>query len=85
LPFKTPAKSQSLEIEVYDGTYFVDFSFAEKEPVRLVGAPEACKLAVARPGEAPKGGQPGEAFFNNLTPSSSFGAQFANKISVKCP
>ena len=85
LPLKTPVKTQSLDLEVYDGTYFVDFSFAEKEPVRLVGAPEACKLAVARPGEAPKGGQPGEAFFNNLTPSSSFGAQFANKISVKCP
>jgi len=85
LPLKTPVKTQSLDLEVYDGTYFVDFSFAEKDPVRLVGAPEACKLAVARPGEAPKGGQPGEAFFNNLTPSSSFGAQFANKISVKCP
>ena len=84
LPFKAPAKTQSLDLEIYDGTYFVDFSFAEKEPVRLVGAPEACKLAVARPGEAPKG-QPGEAFFNNLTPQSNVGAQFANKIAVKCP
>jgi len=83
LPLKTPVKTQSLDLEVYDGTYFVDFSFAEKEPVRLVGAPEACKLAVARPGEPAS--KPGEAFFNNLTPSSSFGAQFANKISVKCP
>jgi ABC-type uncharacterized transport system substrate-binding protein len=84
LPFKAPVKAQSLDLEVYDGTYFVDFSFAEKEPVRLVGAPAACKLAIARPGEAPSG-KPGEAFFNNLTPSSNFGAQFANKISVKCP
>src|SRR5262245_22019588 len=69
LPFKAPVKAQSLDLEVYDGTYFVDFSFAEKEPVRLVGAPAACKLAVARPGEVPKS-QPGEAFFNNLEPSS---------------
>jgi len=30
-------------------------------------------------------GQPGEAFFNNLDPSSNYGAQFANKIQVKCP
>jgi ABC-type uncharacterized transport system substrate-binding protein len=87
LAFTVPAKTQSLDVEVYDGTYFVDFSFAEKDPVRLVGAPEACKLAVARPGEggAPAPGKPGEAFFNNLGPSSNFGAQFSNKIQVRCP
>jgi ABC-type uncharacterized transport system substrate-binding protein len=84
LPFKAPVKAQSVDVEVYDGTYFVNFSFAEKEPVRLVGAPQACKVAVARPGEAPAQGK-GEAFFNNLTPGSNFGAQFANKIAVKCP
>jgi ABC-type uncharacterized transport system substrate-binding protein len=87
LPFKAPAKAQSLDLEVYDGSYFVDFSFAEKDPVSLVGAPQACKLAIARPGEAGAAtpGKPGEAFFNSLTPGSNFGAQFSNKISVKCP
>jgi ABC-type uncharacterized transport system substrate-binding protein len=87
LPFKAPAKAQSLDIEVYDGTYMVDFSFAEKEPVQLVGAPDGCKLAVARPGDAGAAapGKPGEAFFNSLAPGSNFGAQFSNKISVKCP
>jgi ABC-type uncharacterized transport system substrate-binding protein len=87
LPLKIPAKAQSLDVEVYDGMYFIDFSFAEKEPARLVGAPAECKLAVARPGEsggaAP--GKPGEAFFKNLAPGSNFGAQYTNKISVKCP
>jgi len=39
--------------------------------VRLVGAPEACKLAVARPGEAPKGGQPGEAFARKVVKGGS--------------
>ena len=86
LPFKAPVKAQNLDVEVYDGTYFVDFALAEKDPVALVGAPPACKLAVARAGETsaatPK---PGEAFFNNLAPGSNFGAQFSNKISVKCP
>jgi hypothetical protein len=57
--------------------------------VKLVGAPAECKISFARPGEAgaaaaPKS-QPGEAFFNNLDPSSNYGAQFANKIAVKCP
>jgi ABC-type uncharacterized transport system substrate-binding protein len=86
LPFKTPAKAQDLGIEVYDGTYFVDFALAEKEPVTLVGAPQACKLAVARAGESgATASKPGEAFFNNLTPGSSYGAQYSNKISVKCP
>lgn len=89
LPFKTPAKAQSLDIEVYDGLYFVDFSFAEKEPVGLVGAPADCKLAVARPGEggaSKPSAQPGEAFFNNPGGgAANYGAQFANKISVKCP
>jgi ABC-type uncharacterized transport system substrate-binding protein len=84
LPFKTPAKAQSLDFEVYDGTYFVDFSFAEKDPATLVGAPADCKVAIARPGEAPAQGK-GESFFSNLAPNSNFGAQFANKIAVKCP
>lgn len=84
LPFAAPVKAQSLDFDVFDPTYFVNFSFAEKDPVQLVGAPAACKLAVARPGEPVPQGK-GEAFFNNLGPSSNFGAQFANKISVKCP
>src|SRR5436305_1984494 len=89
LPFKTPVKAQSLNVEMFDATWFVDFSFAEKEPARLTGAPADCKLMVLRPGEgggqAKPTGQPGEAFFNNLDPSSNYGAQFANKIQVKCP
>ena len=89
LPLAAPAKAQSLDFEVADPTYFVDFSFAEKEPVRLTGAPQACKIAALRPGEGgsqgkPQG-QPGEAFFNNLGASSNYGSQFANKIQVRCP
>jgi ABC-type uncharacterized transport system substrate-binding protein len=87
LPFKTPVKAQTMDVEMYDPSWFVDFSFAEKDPVKLVGAPAACQLAVQRPGEgaqAPKG-QPGEAFFNNPAAAGNFGAQFSNKIAVKCP
>jgi ABC-type uncharacterized transport system substrate-binding protein len=89
LPFKTPVKAQSLSVEMYDPTWFVDFSFAERDPVHLTGAPADCKLTVARPGEggtqAKPTGQPGEAFFSNLDPSANYGAQFANKIQVRCP
>ena len=86
VPLKTPIKSKDLNIEIYDPEYFVDFSFKEgKEPISLVGAPAACKLTVAKPQEAtvPPGQQLGEAFFNQLSASDNWGAQFANKISVK--
>jgi len=88
LPFKTPVKAENVNVEMYDPTWFVDFSFADKDPVKLVGAPPACQLAVKRPGEADTSakppGQPGEAFFNSGA-GSNYGAQFANKIAVKCP
>ncbi|MGB9369869.1 MAG: DUF1007 family protein [Xanthobacteraceae bacterium] len=88
LPFKAPAKAQNLSVEMYDPSYFVDFSFAQKDPVKLTNAPAACQLAVLRPGEGGQPaakGQPGEAFFNSGSAASNFGAQFANKIAVKCP
>src|SRR3954454_5090720 len=44
LPLATPAKAQRLDFEMFDPTWFVDFSFAEKEPARLTGGPEGCKL-----------------------------------------
>jgi len=87
LPLATPVKAQSLDFEMFDPTWFVDFSFAEKEPARLTGAPADCKLTVMRPGEGGQSkatGQPGEAFFNNPG-ASNYGAQFSNKIAVKCP
>ncbi|HLN07589.1 MAG TPA: DUF1007 family protein [Xanthobacteraceae bacterium] len=85
LPLKTPAKAQTLAVEVYDPTWFVDFSFADKDPVTLSGAPAHCKLDVARPTDpSVQGQQLGEAFFNSLGANSDYGAQFANRIAVKC-
>src|SRR5215470_12444853 len=43
LPLKAPVKAKDLTLEVYDREFFVDFSFAEKDPVKLVGAPAHCK------------------------------------------
>jgi ABC-type uncharacterized transport system substrate-binding protein len=87
LPLATPVKAQSLEVEMYDPSFFVDFSFATKDPAQLVGAPSACKLAVLRPGEGQAQPQTkmGESFFNNLAPGTNYGAQFSNKLQVKCP
>lgn len=78
LPFKTPVKAQDLAIEVYDPSYFVDFSFADKDPVKTVGAPAQCKVSITRPGDPAASSQ-------MPTDPNNWGAQYANKILVKCP
>ena len=45
-------KPKQLALEVYDPSYFIDFSFADKDPIKLVGAPAACQLKFERPNEA---------------------------------
>jgi len=79
LPFKTPVKAQELAIEVYDPSYFVDFAFAEKDPVKAVGAPAQCKVSTTRPG--------GGGVSSESAPAdpSNWGALYASKILVKCP
>jgi ABC-type uncharacterized transport system substrate-binding protein len=87
LPFKTPVKAKLLRVEIYDPTIFVDFEFAKQTPVTLVGAPAGCKLDVDLPHDitASQSQKLGEAFFNSLSASQNWGAQFANKILVNCP
>jgi ABC-type uncharacterized transport system substrate-binding protein len=87
LPLKAPVAGKVFSIEVYDATYFVDFTLAKDNPVTLASAPAACKLNTFVPGETkPTAAQPlDESFFNSLAPGANFGAQFANKILVNCP
>ena len=87
LPFKQPVKAKLLKIEIYDPTIFVDFEFLKKSPVALVGAPQACRLDVELPHDitTAQSQRLGEQFFNALTSAQNWGAQFANKILVRCP
>jgi ABC-type uncharacterized transport system substrate-binding protein len=84
LPLKTPVKSKELALEVYDPTFFVDFALAEKDPIRLVGAPTDCQFSLQRPkdGAASAQGIDEQSFTGT---NSNFGAMFANKITVACP
>ncbi len=85
LPFKTPFKAKALALEVYDATFFVDFSLQKKDPVRLVGAPASCTLAVQRPNDGSAAAQKlNEQTFTNGE-NSNYGAMFANRITVDCP
>jgi ABC-type uncharacterized transport system substrate-binding protein len=85
LPLKTPVKAKDLALEVFDPSFFVDFKFADKDPVRLVGAPAACRINFQRPNDGTVSAQKlGEQNFLNGD-NSNFGALFANKITVACP
>ena len=85
LPLKTPVKSRELVLEVFDREFFIDFKYADKDPIRLVGAPAACQVRFQRPNDGAASAQTlGEQNFLNGE-NSNFGAMFANKIAVACP
>jgi len=85
LPLKTPIKTRQLAVEIFDPSYFVDFALQKQNPIRLVGAPAACTMAIQRPNDGAAGAQKlGEANFLNGN-NSNYGAMFANKITVDCP
>jgi ABC-type uncharacterized transport system substrate-binding protein len=85
LPFKTPIRTKQLALEIFDPSYFVDFSLQKKDPIHLVGAPAACTLAVQRPSDGTTIAQKlnEDTFLNGA--NANFGAMFANKITVDCP
>jgi ABC-type uncharacterized transport system substrate-binding protein len=85
LPLKTPLKPRQLALEVFDPEFFIDFKFADKDPVRLVGAPAGCQMKFQRPSDGTANAQKlGEQNFMSAG-NSNFGAMFANKITVECP
>jgi ABC-type uncharacterized transport system substrate-binding protein len=85
LPLKNPVKPKSLALEVFDPSFFIDFKFTDKDPVRLVGAPAACQMKFQRPNDGTANAQKlGEQNFANGD-NSNYGMMFANKITVECP
>lgn len=85
LPAKTPFKAKQTALEVFDPSYFIDFKFEDKDPIKLVGAPADCKLAFQRPNDGTANAQ--RLSENNFMSgdNSNYGAMFANKILVDCP
>ncbi|WP_433995698.1 DUF1007 family protein [Bradyrhizobium tropiciagri] len=85
LPAKTPFKAKELSLEVFDPSYFIDFQYADKEPVKLVGASADCKMQFQRPNDGSTAAQKlGEQNFLDGS-NANFGMMFANKITVECP
>jgi ABC-type uncharacterized transport system substrate-binding protein len=85
LPVKTPFKAKQTALEVFDPSYFIDFKFDDKDPIKLVGAPGACQMQFQRPNDGTANVQRlNENNFLNGD-NSNYGAMFANKITVNCP
>jgi ABC-type uncharacterized transport system substrate-binding protein len=85
LPLKTPFKAKQTALEVFDPSYFIDFKFDDKDPIKLNGAPAACKMQFQRPNDGTANAQRlNEQNFMNGD-NSNYGAMFANKIVVDCP
>jgi ABC-type uncharacterized transport system substrate-binding protein len=85
LPLKTPVKSGQLALEVFDPEFFIDFTYAEKDPVKLIGAPAPCQMKFQRPNDGTADAQKlGEDNFMRAG-NSNYGTTFSNKILVECP
>jgi ABC-type uncharacterized transport system substrate-binding protein len=82
LPLKQPVKAKDLVVEVYDREFFVDFSFAEKNAAKLVGAPARCKLSVVNPEQmdATLSQQLAQLGADQRDPTLTVGSQYANKL-----
>ncbi|WP_370640786.1 DUF1007 family protein [Xanthobacter sp. NFH-44] len=84
LPLKKPFPAKgTLTVDIYDPTYFISFTFAEKDPAKMVDAPASCSMKVDSPEQ--QNSPLDESFFAKLSASSNYGAQYADKITVKCP
>lgn len=88
LAFAEPvdAKTMALTFAVYDPTYYIAFSYAEKNPVRLAkGAPSGCRIALEKPQTAERPTTDlSDAFLAALENASEFGAQFARTAAIAC-
>jgi ABC-type uncharacterized transport system substrate-binding protein len=86
LPLKAPVKAKDLKVEVYDTSLFVDFSWAKDKPVSMSGG-KGCTAEVMQPREMTmeESMKLAQIPADQKNESMAWGAQFANKIVVKCP
>ena len=86
LPFKAPVKIKDLLIDIFDPEFFVNFEFVENDPVKLAGAPAACKFDVIKPGDTKfPSTQRLDKNLRDSTENAGMGQLYASKIAVKCP
>ena len=89
LPLETPVDThgKAVSVDVYDPSFFVAFGFATEGPTKLVGADsKGCTAEIEQPDPQAAADAKAltESFFSQLGPSSNFGSQFAQTVTVKC-
>src|SRR5262245_17423754 len=88
LPLNAPVKTKSLDLQIFDPSYFVDFSFDEKAkpPATLSGAPEQCKLTVGKPQEmdARLAQQLSQLPPDARSSAPLIGAEYSNRLAIRC-
>ena len=87
LPLKQPVKAKELNVEVYDPSIFIDFSFAKSDDaVKFVNKPANCGGIFELPRELSFQEQKELAQIpaDQQNTTMAWGAQFANKIKVTC-
>jgi len=88
LPLKKPAPIVRFgTLRVSDPEFFIDFEFADKDPVTLAAAPSGCSVSVARPKPLDEQDKTklSESFFTNLAPGANFGFKMASSAIIACP
>ena len=88
LPLREPVFARpALSLQVYDPEFFVQFDFAENEPVSMDTAPSGCSNSAHKPKplEADESKKLSEAFFANQSPGSNFGIKLATRVIIACP
>lgn len=84
---KPQAPKPILVLQVYDPDFYVEFNFAETDPIALAGAPNGCSTSANKPKplEVDEYKKLSEAFFANQSPGSNFGLKLASRIIIACP
>lgn len=85
LPLKVPLKAKKLALEVYDTSFFVDFTLDKNKPFALVNAPAQCEMKVTGPkASKPASDKITEDMFDNDSAENK-GDQFSSRLEVTCP
>lgn len=90
MPFDQPvlAEAEGMSFAVFDETFFIAFDLIEKDPVKLVGAPDGCAATVAVPQDDLDQLQAlNDAFGGKMTAGNAnegMGAGYAKTVTLGC-
>lgn len=83
LPLKKPIPTPQFALEVYDPEFFIDFGLADKDAIKLTGAPASCTFTTTKPHD--ESFAPSARTDNSSEVNAGMGMNFANTIAVQCP